>query len=255
MIASGRTPREILPMAGTLRSRHARDLQPVAAVLGRRSVRQRPAAAGRGGGERRGRRGGGAVGLRPALGHGRDVRAGAARQREHAETEDLRHQGLSPRRGRVPSGLSRTSWPRALAPGCMPRPGDARRASARRAPAEVARAARYYMVAQVENGHMCPITMTRACVGALAVEPALRDRLIAEDRLAQLRPALHPVVGEGRHHARHGHDREAGRHRRARQHHGGDARRRRLHASPATNGSCRRRCATRSWCWRRRRAG
>ncbi len=31
------------------------------------------------------------------------------------------------------------------------------------APAEVARAARYYMVAQVENGHMCPITMTRAC--------------------------------------------------------------------------------------------
>jgi putative acyl-CoA dehydrogenase len=29
------------------------------------------------------------------------------------------------------------------------------------------------MVAQVENGHMCPITMTRAAVGALAAEPAL----------------------------------------------------------------------------------
>ena len=41
------------------------------------------------------------------------------------------------------------------------------------APAEVARAARYYMVAQVENGHMCPITMTRASVAALAAEPAL----------------------------------------------------------------------------------
>jgi putative acyl-CoA dehydrogenase len=41
------------------------------------------------------------------------------------------------------------------------------------APAEVARAARYYMVAQVENGHMCPITMTRAAVGALALEPSL----------------------------------------------------------------------------------
>src|SRR3954464_4995135 len=27
------------------------------------------------------------------------------------------------------------------------------------APSEVARAARYFMVAQVENGHMCPITM------------------------------------------------------------------------------------------------
>jgi putative acyl-CoA dehydrogenase len=41
------------------------------------------------------------------------------------------------------------------------------------APAEVARAARYYMVAQVENGHMCPITMTRAAVAVLATEPAL----------------------------------------------------------------------------------
>ena len=61
----------------------------------------------------------------------------------------------------------------------MPRPGT-RTASARRAPSEVARAARYYMVAQVENGHMCPITMTRAGVGALAVEPAVRDRLIGK---------------------------------------------------------------------------
>jgi len=45
------------------------------------------------------------------------------------------------------------------------------------APAEVSRAARYYMVAQVENGHMCPITMTRAAVGALAAEPALLKTL------------------------------------------------------------------------------
>ena len=54
----------------------------------------------------------------------------------------------------------------------MPRPGRPT-ASRAAAPSEVARAARYFMVAQVENGHMCPITMTRACVGALAVEPAL----------------------------------------------------------------------------------
>ena len=40
------------------------------------------------------------------------------------------------------------------------------------APAEVARAARYYMVAQVENGHMCPVTMTRAAVAALSASPA-----------------------------------------------------------------------------------
>jgi putative acyl-CoA dehydrogenase len=46
------------------------------------------------------------------------------------------------------------------------------------APAEVARAARYYMVAQVENGHMCPITMTRAAVAALATEPALAATLL-----------------------------------------------------------------------------
>jgi len=46
------------------------------------------------------------------------------------------------------------------------------------APAEVARAARYYMVAQVENGHMCPITMTRAAVAALATEPALAATLM-----------------------------------------------------------------------------
>ena len=45
-------------------------------------------------------------------------------------------------------------------------------------PAEVARAARYYMVAQVENGHMCPITMTRASVAALAGEPALIKKLM-----------------------------------------------------------------------------
>jgi len=46
------------------------------------------------------------------------------------------------------------------------------------APAEVARAARFYMVAQIENGHMCPITMTRAAVGALASEPALVESLM-----------------------------------------------------------------------------
>ncbi|MGN6622060.1 MAG: DNA alkylation response protein, partial [Sphingomonas sp.] len=42
-----------------------------------------------------------------------------------------------------------------------------------RAPAQVARAARFYMAAQVETGHLCPITMTHAAVAALAVERAL----------------------------------------------------------------------------------
>jgi putative acyl-CoA dehydrogenase len=37
--------------------------------------------------------------------------------------------------------------------------------------AEVVRAAKFYLAAQVETGHLCPITMTRASVAALAVEP------------------------------------------------------------------------------------
>ncbi|THD71669.1 MAG: DNA alkylation response protein [Bradyrhizobium sp.] len=38
---------------------------------------------------------------------------------------------------------------------------------------EVVRAAKFYMATQVETGHLCPITMTRASVGALAVQPDL----------------------------------------------------------------------------------
>jgi putative acyl-CoA dehydrogenase len=51
-------------------------------------------------------------------------------------------------------------------------------ATAAPAPAEVARAARYVMVAQVENGHMCPITMTRASLAAFAREPSLAKTLM-----------------------------------------------------------------------------
>ncbi len=54
--------------------------------------------------------------------------------------------------------------------------------------------------------------MTRACVGALAVDPRAAGEADRQDPVAHLRPALHPVVGEGGHHPRHGHDREAGRH-------------------------------------------
>src|ERR1700753_3848834 len=46
---------------------------------------------------------------------------------------------------------------------------------------EVVRAAKFYMAAGVENGHLCPITMTRASVGALASQP---------DLLAQLMPVI-----------------------------------------------------------------
>src|SRR5579859_5502778 len=39
--------------------------------------------------------------------------------------------------------------------------------------AEVVRAAKFYMASQVETGHLCPITMTRAAVAALASQPDL----------------------------------------------------------------------------------
>jgi len=44
--------------------------------------------------------------------------------------------------------------------------------------AEVIRAAKFYMVSQVETGHLCPITMTRASVGALAMQPDLLTRVM-----------------------------------------------------------------------------
>jgi putative acyl-CoA dehydrogenase len=42
--------------------------------------------------------------------------------------------------------------------------------------AEVLRAARFYMASQVETGHLCPITMTRASVAALGSQPDLLAR-------------------------------------------------------------------------------
>jgi len=48
--------------------------------------------------------------------------------------------------------------------------GDGRPAGAA---SEVVRAAKFYMAAGVETGHLCPITMTRASVAALAVQPDL----------------------------------------------------------------------------------
>src|SRR5436190_20417598 len=46
------------------------------------------------------------------------------------------------------------------------------------APAHVLRAARFYMAAQVETGHLCPLTMTHAAVAALAIEPELAQGLV-----------------------------------------------------------------------------
>ena len=118
---------------------------------------------------------------------------------------------------------------------------------------EVMRAAKFYMAAQVETGHLCPITMTRASVAALAEQPDLLAKVMPVLGTRSLRSGVCAVVDQARHDARHGHDREAGRHRCALQHDAGGARQRAPTASPGTNGSCRRRCAMPSWCWRRPR--
>ena len=44
--------------------------------------------------------------------------------------------------------------------------------------AEVIRAAKFYMASQVETGHLCPITMTRAAVAALAMQPDLLSKVM-----------------------------------------------------------------------------
>jgi putative acyl-CoA dehydrogenase len=64
--------------------------------------------------------------------------------------------------------------------------------SAAPAPAQVGRAARFYMAAQVETGHLCPITMTRAAVAALAAEPDLAARLMPKIAAREYDPVLRP---------------------------------------------------------------
>ncbi len=59
-------------------------------------------------------------------------------------------------------------------------------------PAEVARAARYYMAAQVESGHLCPVTMTRAALPALAAEPALLAQVAPKVVTTIYDPAFRP---------------------------------------------------------------
>ncbi len=60
------------------------------------------------------------------------------------------------------------------------------------APAEVVRAAKFFIAAQVESGHLCPITMTRASVAALAVEPAVLARVMPTIATRSYDPSFAP---------------------------------------------------------------
>jgi putative acyl-CoA dehydrogenase len=57
---------------------------------------------------------------------------------------------------------------------------------------EVARAAKFYMAAQVETGHLCPITMTRASVAALAAQPDLLAKVMPVISTRAYDPAFAP---------------------------------------------------------------
>ncbi|MDE2375276.1 MAG: acyl-CoA dehydrogenase family protein [Hyphomicrobiales bacterium] len=59
-------------------------------------------------------------------------------------------------------------------------------------PAEVKRAARYYMVSQIECGHLCPITMTRAALGALSANPTVLAHVAPKVTTASYDPAFRP---------------------------------------------------------------
>jgi putative acyl-CoA dehydrogenase len=58
--------------------------------------------------------------------------------------------------------------------------------------AEVVRAARFYIASQVETGHLCPITMTRASVAALAMQPDLLARVMPVLSTRSYDPAFAP---------------------------------------------------------------
>jgi putative acyl-CoA dehydrogenase len=58
--------------------------------------------------------------------------------------------------------------------------------------AEVVRAAKFYMAAQVETGHLCPITMTRASVAALGAQPDLLARVMPVIATRAYDPAFAP---------------------------------------------------------------
>src|SRR5689334_23706051 len=58
--------------------------------------------------------------------------------------------------------------------------------------AEVVRAAKFYMAAQVETGHLCPITMTRASVAALAAQPDLLASVMPVIATRSYDPAFAP---------------------------------------------------------------
>ena len=133
-------------------------------------------------------------------------------------------------RGAIERGIAGLPWH-------LPRPG-----------AHVVRAALFLVWAQVNDGVMCPVSMTYAAV------PALRDG--SSELAADLGAAPDDARLRARRDRRDGDDRAPGRLRRARQHHArAPGRRTAPRSCTATSGSAPTRRATSSWSSRRRPAG
>src|SRR5438128_38806 len=65
------------------------------------------------------------------------------------------------------------------------------------APAQVLRAARFYMAAQIETGHLCPVTMTHAAVAALTLERELVGKLMPKITSRRYYPRFRPWWEKG----------------------------------------------------------
>jgi len=122
-----------------------------------------------------------------------------------------------------------------------------------RAGAQVARAVAYLMHAEVENGTQCPLTMTYAALPVLRRHqqalPWLAQlwvpRMLARDydpRALPLADKTSALIGMGMTERQGGSDAQS-------------CQATASIASPATNGFSRRRCAMRTWCSHKRRAG
>ena len=163
-----------------------------------------------------------AVGVRQALGLGRDGGAGPRRQREYAKLRTFDSRGN--RRDEVEF---HPAYHELMAHSAHAVHNSTWNADGKPAGGASEVIPRQVLAAQVETGHLCPITMTTS-VAALAEQPDLLAKDHAGARHAELRSGVRAVVDQARHDARHGHDREAGRHRRPLQHDARGTRRGRL---------------------------
>ncbi len=80
------------------------------------------------------------------------------------------------------AGLHCSTWDHLMTPGAVPRRG-----------AQAARAAGFYMAAQMEAGHCCPVTMTHAAVSTLQLAPTLAAQWLPRILSRTYDPAFRPM--------------------------------------------------------------